>query len=189
MRLRYHPDSPHGRKLKAFLALRGDDVALDPRADVEMDREPILETLGGAYVGPFDVVVFLEEQDRILVPEPLRARVEDMDRMLELYLVEPCITMETWPGTIAAHKAWQTAYRSLAMIEDRLLRSHFVVGTGLTLADLTAAIGAAAAEEQGMRIPPLVQAYLQRLRRIGPIAEAVPSSRRVVALPAGRVAA
>jgi glutathione S-transferase len=138
----------------------------------EPDRDPILETTSGIYVGTADILNYLEGIEPVLRPEGVRARVDDLDRMLELYLIEPCLTMDAWPGTIAAHKAWHTAARAVAMVEDRLERSHFLVGDGLTVADVTGVIGLALAEEQGIPIPGRCRAWQDRLTQVPALAEA-----------------
>lgn len=178
MQLRYEVGSLFCRKALMAVRLRRFRVELHEVCEAVGSRDafgamPLLLTEHGARTAPGEIVALLERRvrsARTLLPEASRPAIEALDRLLDLYLLEPAITMATEPGTQAAVSAVYTAMRTLDLIEDRLRTGQRqLVGDALTLVDLTAVIGIAEVERHGVALPPRVSHWLARMRLHGAV--------------------
>ena len=179
MQLRYQTASPHCRKTLAALRIRRDDVEIIETSDTTDRRallhaEPLLTTERGAFTSAASILAELESHRRVLLPARIEDQVGALDRMLDLYLLEPALTMAAEPRTPASVGAVYTVMRALDLVADRLSDGRrFLLGDTLTLADLTAVIGATDAGRQGVPLPRSIAAYPRRAALIQPIGEIV----------------
>lgn len=170
MQLRIHTLSPFCRKVVAALRVRRDEVGVvEVASPFTASREalgalPLLLTEHGAYTAPAEIVACLEDRRPRLVPPAEVCAVGDLDRLLDLYLLEPAITMVTAPGSSASVRAVYTALRTLDLIEDRLSDGRrYLLGEALTLVDVTAFVGVTDVRRQGVPVPDVVDAWVRRL--------------------------
>lgn len=179
MQLRITVASPFCRKILAAVHHRRDELTIletAPSRDAsDAGAQPVLLTHGGAFVTAGSILRELEATRPVLRPEGLAAAIDDLDRMLDLYLIEPVLHATLAPGSEAATSASHTARRALDLLEDRLDDGRrYLMGETLTFVDLTALIGVTDARRTGLSVPPRVEAYIDRLmqhRALGDIVE------------------
>lgn len=171
MVLRVHAVSPFCRKVLAAVRMTRRPVdVVEAGLDAEcrtLGHLPLLETERGALVQGTDIVTCIEGEGGSLVPDGAR----DLDRILDLYLLEAVVTLACHPGTGAARAAEHAARRTLALVDDRLGRSPWLCGESVTLADLGAAVGASDLERLGLTLPSRVQEHLMRCRALEGVGE------------------
>lgn len=166
MILRVHAVSPFCRKVLAAVRMTRRPVQV---VEAPLTRElralghlPLLETERGAVVHGLEIVAHIIDGENALIPDG--DEVRDLDRIIDLYLLEAVVTMACHPDTGAARAAEEAARRTLALMDDRLARAPWLCGDRVTLADLGAAVGASDLERLGVTLPDRVQLLLSRCR-------------------------
>jgi glutathione S-transferase len=168
MRLRYHAASPFCRKILAMIRYRHDRVELFEVLTHLGDRSmmgyvPMLETLDGAMVDMSEIASHLDGESGLLIPAALRGRVQSMDRLIDLYLMESVVTLRCSPDTSAAELAVATGHRALMMLDVSLEHGPWICGETFTLCDIGAAVGAHEVQAAGLLLPRRVQDHLDRV--------------------------
>jgi len=188
MKLRYQSASPFCRKALAVIRHRRDDVRIldsvtsGERKDL-LTTQPLLTTPRGAFATAASIVTELEAVRRVLIPEELEVAVGDLDRLLDLYLLEPALVLALEPGSRAAVAAVYTTLRTLDLLEDRLSDGRrFLFGDALTLADVTAVLGATDAGRHGTPVPDGVASYLRRASLVPALGQIIDEADAVTAL-------
>lgn len=177
-RLHYHPLSSYSRKVQIGMALRGDPVELvvldvfggalrtpEFLALSPMGKMPVLETPAGPLYESTSILEYLEEQGpRVLLPPGHERHARHLDRVGDLYLLEPIGSYFWRKGDEQREQCERTMARAWPIFERALADGRaFVCGDTITLGDLSAAIAAHYATTEGVALPEAIVPYCERL--------------------------